>query len=93
MRNVSMVFEFFFHENEIQSLFFEIELFSLGIENQISKLIYEETNKNVVKLCETFYFALIKVTSVMSMIPKLLFIIYMYFTTENGVYELPFRMW
>lgn len=68
-------------------------LFSLGLENPASKVIYEGANKEVEKITKWFYFAFVKASTMTAVLPKLIETLYSHLATDNGTYQLPFIMW
>lgn len=63
--------------------------------NPASRAKLKKTNQLIEKLCETFYFAVIKAGIPALMLPKAIISYTIYYTTDAGAasFELPFAAW
>lgn len=66
-----------------------------GSENAKSKPMYDETNRQVEKWCEIGYFAMVKLTPLLLILPTFIVSVFVYLTTDlaNEALVLPFLLW
>lgn len=66
-----------------------------GTQNPVSKAIFQETTKQMEKLCEVAHFTMMTISLPCIMYPKLLISFFIYFTNDfdKSAFELPFPMW
>lgn len=67
----------------------------IGVENPVSKIIYEQTNEKFEKWTKIIYFVCMKVTLPGCMAPNFFISYYNYFATDLGreAFRLPYPEW
>lgn len=65
----------------------------LGLNNPISRVIYQEGYRNSERVTESFRFSFEKISLPCAMLPNLFVTLYAYFITGDGEYILPFEAW